>query len=95
MKKFIIERELPGAGNLSQEQLKSIAQTSCNVVDNLGRPYHWIESYVTENKIYCVHIAEDEETIREHAQRGGFPANSVKEVKSIIDPTTSSLPVTE
>lgn len=89
MKKFIIERELPGAGKLSQEELKAIAQTSCNVVQNLGKPYHWIESFVTENKIYCVHIAEDEDTIFEHAQKGGFPANSVQEVKATIDPTTS------
>lgn len=89
MKKFIIEREFPGAGKLSQEELKAIAQTSCNVVQNLGKPYHWIESFVTENKIYCVHIAEDEDTIFEHAQKGGFPANSVQEVKATIDPTTS------
>lgn len=95
MKKFIIERELPGAGNLSSDQLRAIAQTSCDVVNNLGKPYHWIESYVTDNKIYCVHIAEDEETIREHAKRGGFPANSVKEIKTTIDPTTSSEPVSE
>lgn len=89
MKKFIIEREVPGAGNLSQEELKAIAQTSCDVVNNLGKPYHWVESFVTENKIYCVHIAEDEDTILEHAQKGGFPANSVQEVKVTIDPTTS------
>ena len=90
MKKFIIEREVPGAGNLSQEELKAIAQTSCGVVNNLGKPYHWVESFVTENKIYCVHIAADEDTILEHAQKGGFPANSVQEVKAIIDPTTSA-----
>lgn len=89
MKKFIIEREIPGAGKLSQEELSAIAQTSCNVVNNLGKPYHWIESFVTENKIYCVHIAEDEDTILEHAQKGGFPANSVQEVITTIDPTTS------
>ena len=89
MKKFIIERELPGAGKLSQEELKEIARTSCEVVNNLGKPYHWIESFVTENKIYCVHIAEDEDTIFEHARKGGFPASSVQEVKSTIDPTTS------
>ena len=92
MKKFIIEREVPGAGNLSQEELRAIAQTSCGVVNNLGKPYHWVESFVTENKIYCVHIAEDEDTILEHAQKGGFPANSVQEVKATIDPTTSLAP---
>ena len=89
MKRFIIEREVPGAGKLSQEELSAIAQTSCGVVNNLGKPYHWVESFVTENKIYCIHIAEDEETIFEHAQRGGFPANNVQEVKARIDPTTS------
>ena len=94
MKKFIIERELPGAGNLSQEELRAIAQTSCDVVNNLGKPYHWVESFVTENKIYCVHIAEDEDTILEHARQGGFPANSVAEVKATIDPTTSNPPLT-
>ncbi len=90
MKKFIIERELPGAGQLSPGELKAISLKSCEVVSGLGKPYHWIESYVTENKIYCVHIAPDEATIREHAKRGGFPANSVEEVKAIIDPTTSA-----
>ena len=92
MKKFIIEREVPGAGKLSQEELRAIAQTSCEVVNHLGKPYHWVESFVTDNKIYCVHIAEDEDTIREHAQKGGFPANSVQEVKAVIDPTTSLAP---
>lgn len=90
MKKFIIERELPGAGKLSSEELKAISQKSCEVVRGLAKPYHWIESYVTENKIYCVHVAEDEETVREHAKRGGFPANHVAEVKTIIDATTSA-----
>jgi hypothetical protein len=89
MKKFIIERELPGAGNLSPEQLQNIAKTSCDVVNGLDKPYHWVASFVTDNKIYCVHIAEDAETIYEHARRGGFPATSVQEVKATIDPTTS------
>lgn len=89
MKKFVIERELPGAGNLSKEELRAIAQTSCDVVNHLGKPYHWIETLVTDNKMYCIHIAEDEHTIFEHAEKGGFPANSVAEVKAIIDPTTS------
>lgn len=89
MKKFIIERELPGAGKLSAAELKAIAQKSCNVVDNLDKPYHWIQTFVTDNKLYCVHIAPDKETVLEHAKQGGFPANSVSEVKSIMDPTTS------
>jgi hypothetical protein len=89
MKKFIIERELPGAGKLSAAELKAIAQKSCAVVDNLDKPYHWIQTFVTDNKLYCVHIAPDAETVIEHAKQGGFPANSVSEVKSIMDPTTS------
>lgn len=88
MKKFIIEREVPGAGKLSKEELKAISQTSCDVVDNLGKPYHWVESYVTDNKIYCVHMAEDAQTIYEHAKQGGFPANSVQEVIATIDPAS-------
>lgn len=91
MKKFVIEREIPGAGNLSAEQLQAISQTSCEVVNGLGKPYHWIESYVTGDKIYCIHIAESEEVVREHASRGGFPITSIAEVKAIIDPTTSVL----
>ncbi len=89
MKKFIIERDLPGAGKLSASELKAIAQKSCSVVDNLDKPYHWIQTFVTDNKLYCVHIAPDKETVLEHARQGGFPANSVVEVKSIMDPTTS------
>lgn len=90
MKKFVIERELPGAGNLSAEELKAIAQTSCNVVNNLEAPYHWVQSFVTDDKMYCVHIAPDAETVRLHAEQGGFPANKISEVKTIIDPTTSA-----
>jgi hypothetical protein len=89
MKKFIIERDLPGAGKLSTAELKAIAQTSCSVVENLDKPYHWIQTFVTDNKLYCVHIAPDKETVLEHAKQGGFPANSVVEVRSIMDPTTS------
>lgn len=89
MKKFVIERELPGAGNLSAEELKAIAQTSCNVVNNLEVPYHWVQSFVTDDKMYCVHIAPDAETVRLHAEQGGFPVNKISEVKTIIDPTTS------
>jgi hypothetical protein len=90
MKKFIIERNLPGAGNLSAEELQSISQTSCAVVSQLGKPYHWIQSFVTDDKIYCVHIAESEEVVREHARMGNFPINSIAEVKAVIDPLTSN-----
>ena len=93
MKKFIIEREVPGAGKLSPEELNAIVQTSCGVVNKMGKPYHWVQSFVTENKIYCVHIAEDDETILNHSKEGGFPANSVAEVKTVIDPSTSFQPV--
>ena len=89
MKKFVIERDLPGAGRLSAEELRAISQKSCQVVDSLGVPYHWIQSFVTDNKIYCIHIAPDEETVRRHAAEGGFPANSVSEVRAVIDPVTS------
>jgi hypothetical protein len=90
MRKFIIEREVPGASTLSEEEIRAIAQTSNNVVAELDVPYHWVQSFVAGDKIYCVHVAEDEETIREHARRGGFPANVVSEVKTIFDPTTGN-----
>jgi len=86
MKKFVIERDLPGAGNLSNEELQGISDTSCNAVNQLGKPYHWVQSYVTGNKIYCVHIAESEEVLREHAKLGNFPITSIAEVTAIIDP---------
>lgn len=88
MKKFVIERKLPGAGNLSPEELQIIARTSCEVVKSMGVPYHWIESFVTGDKIYCIHIAESEEVVREHAARACFPINTVSEVHAVIDPTT-------
>jgi len=91
MKKFVIERIVPGAGNLSPEELQAISETSCEVVAQLGKPYHWIQSFVTDDKIYCVHIAESEDVIREHARLGKIPINTVVEVKAIIDPTTGSL----
>jgi len=89
MPKFVIEREIPGAGKLSTLELKGIAQTSCGVLRRMGSEIQWIESYVTDDKIYCVYIAPSEEMVREHARQGGFPANRVSEVATIIDPTTS------
>jgi len=89
MPKYIIEREIPGAGSMSAETLQSISQHSCGVLREMGPSIQWVESYVTSDKIYCVYIAPNEEAVREHAQKGGFPANSVSEVKTIIDPTTS------
>ncbi len=89
MPKYIIEREIPGAGKLSAAELQGIAQKSCNVLTELGPQIQWIHSYVTDNKIYCVYIAPNADVVREHASKGGFPANSVSEVKNIIDPVTS------
>ena len=89
MPKYVIEREIPEAGKLSAEQLQAISQKSCGVLQNLGPQIQWIESYVTDDKIYCVYIAANEEMVREHAQQGGFPANRISEVRRIIDPTTA------
>ncbi len=89
MPKYVIEREIPGAGELSAEQLNGISQTSCSVLNKLGPQIQWLESYVTDDKIYCVYIAPNEEMIREHASMGGFPANRISEVRTIIDPTTA------
>ena len=89
MPKYVIEREIPGAGNLTPEQLKSISQVSCGVLSKMGSQIQWIHSYVTDNKIYCVYQAPNEEMVREHASQGGFPANSVAQVKAIIDPSTA------
>lgn len=89
MPKYVIEREIPGAGNLTAEQLKGISQTSCGVLSKLGSEIQWLHSYVTGDKIYCVYIAPNEELVREHAKQGGFPANSVNKVATIIDPTTA------
>jgi hypothetical protein len=89
MPKYVIEREIPGAGSLTQEQLLAISQKSCSVLKNLGPQIQWIESYVTPDKIYCVYIAPNEAMVREHAKQGGFPANRVSEVKRMIDPTTA------
>jgi len=89
MPKFVIEREIPGAGKLTTEQLKAISQTSCGVLRDMGPQIQWVHSYVTDDKIYCVYIAPDEATVRQHAQTGGFPANKVSQVRAVIDPTTS------
>ena len=94
MPKFLIERELPGAGRLSPDELRAISQTSCGVLQRLGPAIQWVESYVTDDKIVCVYIAPDEAIIREHARQGGFPANRVLEVRSVIDPTTAEARVT-
>jgi len=89
MPKYVIEREIPGAGNLTAEQLKAISQISCGVLSNMGPQIQWVHSYVTTDKIYCVYNAPNEEMVREHAKQGGFPANSVSRVSTIIDPTTA------
>jgi hypothetical protein len=89
MPKYVIERELPGAGALSADQIQAISQKSCGVLKALGPQIQWVQSYVTGDKIYCVYIAPNEEMVREHAKQGGFPANRVSEVKRIIDPTTA------
>lgn len=89
MPKYVIEREIPDAGDLTAEQLTGVSQTSCNVLRNMGPEIQWVQSYVTGDKIYCVYIAPNEDMIREHAAQGGFPANSISEVKTIIDPTTA------
>jgi cell division inhibitor SulA len=89
MPKYVIERDIPDAGKLSQEQLAAISQKSCGVLKNLGPQIQWVHSYVTDNKIYCVYIAPNEAILREHAKQGGFPINKVAQVKSIIDPTSS------
>lgn len=89
MPKYVIEREIPGAGDLSPQDLQGIAQKSCNVLQNLGPQIQWVESYVTADKVYCVYIAPSEDMIRAHAQQGGFPANRISEIKTTIDPTTA------
>ncbi|MBC8032060.1 MAG: DUF4242 domain-containing protein [Pyrinomonadaceae bacterium] len=89
MPKFLIEREIPGAGKLTGEELQAISQKSCSVLQSMGPQIQWIQSYVTGDKIYCVYIAPNEEMVREHANQGGFPANRISEIKSTIDPTTA------
>ena len=89
MPRFVIEREIPGAGKLSPKELQGISQKSCSVLRQLGPQVQWVQSYVTDDKIYCVYIAPDASAVRKHAEMGGFPANSVAEVRSVIDPTTA------
>ncbi len=89
MPKYVIEREIPGIGNMSQEELTAIAQKSCGVLEKLGPKIQWVQSFVTENKVYCVYIAPDEEMIREHGRQGGFPVTRISKVETMIDPTTA------
>ncbi len=89
MPKYVIEREIPDAGSLTQEQILGISQKSCSVLKGLGPQIQWVESFVTQDKIYCVYIAPNEAMVREHAKQGGFPANRVSEVKRMIDPTSA------
>jgi Protein of unknown function (DUF4242) len=91
MPKYVIEREIAGAGNLSADELQGASQTSCNTLNSLGTQIQWMQSYVTDNKLYCIYIAPSEDLIREHADQSGFPANKISEVKAIIDPTTAEV----
>jgi Protein of unknown function (DUF4242) len=87
--KFVIERDIPEVGKLSSEQLQAISQKSCGVLREMGPQIQWVQSYVSDDKIYCIYVAPDEDAIREHAQRGGFPANRISRIRSVIDPTTA------
>jgi hypothetical protein len=89
MPRFVIEREIPGAGKLSSAELHGISQKSCSVLRELGPAVQWVQSYVTDDKVYCVYIAPNKDAVRKHAEMGGFPANSISEVRSVIDPTTA------
>ena len=89
MPKYVIEREIPGAGKLSAQELQAISQKSCGVLQKLGPQIQWLQSFVTDDKIYCIYIAPSEEMVREHARQGGFPANRVSVVREVIDPTTA------
>lgn len=90
MKKFVVERNFPGASNMSPEELQALSKTSNDVIEKMAKPYTWIKSYITGDKIYCIHIAESEDVIREHARLGKFPINTISEVRTIIDPTSSN-----
>jgi hypothetical protein len=87
MPKYVIERDVAGVGKLPKQELQAISQKSCGVLQSMGPQIQWVQSYVTDDKIYCVYVAPDEETVRTHAHRGGFPANRVARVRSVIDPT--------
>ena len=89
MPKFVVERDIPGVGKLSPQQLQAISQKSCAVLREMGPQIQWVQSHVTDDKIYCVYIAPDEDAVRRHAQQGGFPANRISRVRAVIDPTTS------
>ena len=89
MPKYIIEREIPGAGSLTAQDLKAISQKSCGVLNDMGPKIQWVESYVTDDKVYCVYIAPDEATVKAHAEQGGFPANRISQIRTMIDPTTA------
>ena len=89
MPKYVIEREIPGAGKLSARELQSISQKSCGVLREMGPQIQWVQSYVTDDKVYCVYVAPNEEAVRKHAQQGGFPANRISRVRTVIDPTTA------
>jgi uncharacterized protein DUF4242 len=89
MPKFVIERELKGAGKLAKNELQAISQKSCGVLQSMGPKIQWLQSFITDDKIYCLYIAPDEDAVKQHAQKGGFPANSVARVRSVIDPTTA------
>lgn len=89
MPKYVIEREIPGAGKLSAAELQGISQKSCGVLKEMGPQIQWVESFVTDDKVYCVYIAPNEAAVRQHAQKGGFPANKISEIRSVIDPTTA------
>jgi Protein of unknown function (DUF4242) len=89
MPRYVIEREFPGAGKLSAQELQAISQKSCSVLNKMGLQIQWVQSYVTDDKVYCVYIAPNEQAIREHAREGGFPANRISLVRTVIDPTTA------
>jgi hypothetical protein len=89
MPKFVIERDIPKAGSLSSEQLQAISQKSCGVLREMGTQIQWVQSYVSDDKIYCIYVAPDEDAVRAHAQQGGFPANRISQIRSVIDPTTA------
>lgn len=89
MPKYIIEREIPGAGDLSPAELQSISQKSCSIINEMGPQIRWVESYLTQDKLYCVYIAPDEEAVQEHAEKGGFPVNYIAEVRGMINPDTA------